>query len=132
MAAPAQQLAPAAQPPAMRAPAAPSAKPMIPPAAAPAAQPASTPAAQPPASPGQPVAQSPITPAPTASPAAAPPGANQTAALPEGVGLCQCIGDKERLEFSCPGSVEACQSACGTRFSFKPDALCRAGLPPSQ
>ena len=73
----------------------------------------------------------PLVPAVTApSPGAAtPPGA--PAALPPmpptpvDWGLCQCIGDKQSLEFTCPGSADACQAACGKLFSYKPDARCR-------
>jgi hypothetical protein len=74
----------------------------------------------------------PLVPAATTPPAPgapAPPGAPPaaTAQIPVQVdwGLCQCIGDKQNLDFTCPGSVEACQSACGRQFSFKPDARCR-------
>jgi hypothetical protein len=73
---------------------------------------------------------SPQTPAPaqTAVPAQTSPPAQTATLAPSstGFGLCQCIGDANKLNFSCPGSVAACQSACGAQYSFKPDALCRA------
>jgi hypothetical protein len=119
--APAQQLTPAAQPPATR-----------PPTAQPAATPPSTPSGKPGT---PPAAQAPLSPAPMPPVAAVPPNGAppaQTAALPEGVGLCQCIADKDHLVFSCPGSVDACHSACGQQYSFKPDALCHVGQPVNQ
>jgi hypothetical protein len=95
----AQQLAPAAQPPTMQPPAAmPGAAPPPPRAAARAAPVPATPP--------------PVTAVPMPPAMAAPP--NQTAALPTGTGLCQCIADRNKLDFTCPGSVEACQSSCGT------------------
>jgi len=60
--------------------------------------------------------------------AATPPGAPAAAPMPPVAvdwGLCQCIGDKQSLDFTCPGSADACQAACGNQFSFKPDARCR-------
>jgi len=83
------------------------------------------PGAQPPA------LQAPL-PAPTPAPDASQPqdqnamGAPQVA-VAQGWGLCQCIADTQKLDFICPGSPQACQSACGAQFSFKPDALCRRG-----
>jgi hypothetical protein len=67
---------------------------------------------------------------PTAPPAATPPATAPGAAtpmtpLPVDWGLCQCIADKKNLDFTCPGSADACRSACGNQFSFKPDARCR-------
>lgn len=59
---------------------------------------------------------------------ATPPGAPAAAPMPPVAvdwGLCQCIGDKQSLDFTCPGSADACQAACGKQFSFKPDARCR-------
>ena len=58
--------------------------------------------------------------------AATPPGAPSAAIPPVAadMGLCQCIADKTSLGFTCPGSVDACRSACGNQFSFKPDARC--------
>lgn len=94
-----QQLAPGAQAPTSQAPA--------PLAGAPPLVPAATP------------------PNPSA---AIPPGAPATAPMPPVAldwGLCQCIGDKQSLDFTCPGSADACQAACGKQFSFKPDARCR-------
>jgi hypothetical protein len=102
------QLAPGAQPPTMQV-----AAPPLAPAASPAPAPAMTPA---------PV----MAPAPTATLAPAP-GDTPPVALQAGFGLCQCVSDTEKLDFSCPGSPQACQTACGAQFSFKPDALCRAG-----
>jgi hypothetical protein len=97
-----QQLAPGARPPTTQAPAPLAGAPPLVPAPAPSA-------------PGAPTTPG-VTPPPAAS--ALPPVAVDW-------GLCQCIGDKTALEFTCPGSVEACQSACGTQYSFKPDARCR-------
>ena len=94
-----QQLAPGAQAPTSQAPA--------PLAGAPPLVPAATP------------------PSPSA---ATPPGAPAAAPMPPVAldwGLCQCIGDKQSLDFTCPGSADACQAACGKQFSFKPDARCR-------
>jgi len=94
-----QQLAPGAQAPTSQAPA--------PLAGAPPLVPAATPP-----SPGT----------------ATPPGAPAAAPVPPVAldwGLCQCIGDKQSLDFTCPGSADACQAACGKQFSFKPDARCR-------
>jgi len=61
---------------------------------------------------------------------APPPAPNAASAapsmpLPADWGLCQCISDKTSLDFTCPGSADACQSSCGPHFSFKPDARCR-------
>jgi hypothetical protein len=96
-----QQLAPGAQSPAAQAPA-PLAK-----------APPLVPAATPPAS---------AAPAPPATPPAA---AAPMSPVPIDWGLCQCIADKTNLDFTCPGSADACQAACGKQFSFKPDARCR-------
>jgi hypothetical protein len=97
-----QQLAPGAQSPASQAPAPLTKAPPLVPAATP-----TTPTAAP---------------APSAiPPAAAPP----MAPVPIDWGLCQCIGDKQGLDFTCPGSADACQASCGKQFSFKPDARCR-------
>jgi hypothetical protein len=84
-------------------------------------QPASAPASQlPPAA---------IPPAMQTPPLSGAPPASQTAdvnpAVSIGDGLCQCVAQTNKLDFSCPGSVQACQSACGTQYSFKPDARCR-------
>ena len=53
-------------------------------------------------------------------------GVPQVAVNP-GWGLCQCISaaNDNTLGFTCPGSAQACQSTCGTNYSFKPDAACR-------
>ena len=66
-------------------------------------------------------------PAPTtATPAGTMPAAGAAMPpVPVDWGLCQCIADKQNLDFTCPGSVAACQSACGTQYSYKPDARCR-------
>jgi hypothetical protein len=87
----------------------------------PAMQPpmAATPAAVPPPSGAMPPATPDAAPLPGTDPTAAP-------VVDSGWGLCQCVGDSNKLDFSCPGSVQACQSACGTQYSFKPDAICRA------
>jgi hypothetical protein len=63
----------------------------------------------------------------TANPAtqASVPAVGSTADASAGWGLCQCIADRNNIEFHCPGSAEACQSTCGTKYSFKPDAQCR-------
>lgn len=72
-----------------------------------------------------------VPPATAATPPSAPPPATSTASaapslpLPADWGLCQCISDKAALDFTCPGSADACQSSCGPHFSFKPDARCR-------
>ena len=85
-------------------------------------------AAVPPTMQPPPAAMPPAMPLPAA---AAAPGtaSSQTADLAPpllpGTGLCQCIADTQKLDFSCPGSPQACQSACGAQYSFKPDALCR-------
>jgi hypothetical protein len=42
------------------------------------------------------------------------------------LGLCQCISDFNSLDFTCPGSAAACQSSCGTKYSYVPSAQCRA------
>jgi hypothetical protein len=47
-------------------------------------------------------------------------------APPAPLGLCQCIADFNSLDFTCPGSVAACQSSCGTNYSYVPDAQCHA------
>ena len=76
-------------------------------------------------------AAAPAAPAPPAAPAAAaPPGA--PVAIPPAaeapptvkLGLCQCITDKKGLDFSCPGSAQACQAACGQKYSYAPLAQC--------
>jgi hypothetical protein len=89
------------------------------------------------------VAQTPVQPGPTplqASPAGLTPltpagpapvmmqtGAVSTAAMgPASLGLCQCIADFNSLDFTCPGSVAACQSSCGANYSYVPDAQCHA------
>jgi hypothetical protein len=92
---------------------------LVPGAQAPAtrgAAPALTPA--PPAT----MAPAPAMPAPEAPNAATP-----AVAVGSGWGLCQCIGNANdsNLNFSCPGSPQACQSTCGNQYSFKPDAACR-------
>jgi hypothetical protein len=68
-----------------------------------------------------------MAPAPTVRVSPAPNAATPAVAVGPGWGLCQCIGDKNdnNLNFSCPGSPQACQSACGNQYSFKPDAACR-------
>ena len=77
-----------------------------------------------------PGAQPPANQAPLPPPGTPPaPAATPAPTLPAGYGLCQCISDKQRLEFICPGSAQACQSACGDRFSFKPDAMCHVPAP---
>ncbi|HXP05538.1 MAG TPA: hypothetical protein VN808_15575 [Stellaceae bacterium] len=96
-----QQLAPGAQSPAAQAPAPLAKAPPLVPAATPPASAAPAPPAMPPA------AAAPMSP------------------VPIDWGLCQCIADKQNLDFTCPGSADACQSACGKQFSFKPDARCR-------
>ena len=96
-----QQLAPGA-----RAPTAQTPPPLV---NAPPLIPATTPAAPPTATP----------------PATAPGAAAPMTPVPIDWGLCQCIADKQNLDFTCPGSAEACRSACGNQFSFKPDARCR-------
>jgi hypothetical protein len=97
-----QQLAPGAQAPTAQTPAPlANAPPLVPATTTPSASAAPVPAG--------------AAPAPTA----------QLPPVPVDWGLCQCIGDKQNLDFTCPGSVEACQSACGKQFSFKPDARCR-------
>jgi len=54
-------------------------------------------------------------------------GAVSTAATASApLGLCQCIADFNSLDFTCPGSVAACQSSCGTNYSYVPDAQCHA------
>ncbi len=45
--------------------------------------------------------------------------------LPAGWGLCQCISDTKRLDFTCPGSAAACQASCGGNYSFVPTAQCK-------
>lgn len=96
-----QQLAPGAQAPTSQAPAPlAGAPPLVPAPASPAAG-AATPLA------------------------AAPPAEASMPPVPVDWGLCQCIGDKQNLDFTCPGSADACRSACGAQFSFKPDARCR-------
>jgi hypothetical protein len=45
--------------------------------------------------------------------------------LPAGWGLCQCISDTKRLDFTCPGSAAACQASCGGHYSFVPTAQCK-------
>ena len=96
-----QQLVPGAHPPTSQAPAPlVGAPPLVPPATPP------TPGA--------------ATPPPMTPVAAAP-----MPAVPVDWGLCQCIADKQSLDFTCPGSADACQSACGKQFSYKPDARCR-------
>ena len=74
-----------------------------------------------------PLVPTPASPAPSAAapPAAPPPAVASMPPVPVDWGLCQCIGDKQNLDFTCPGSVDACRSACGAQFSFKPDARCR-------
>jgi hypothetical protein len=74
----------------------------------------------------------PLVPAPAATstgaatpPGAIPPTAGAMPPVPVDWGLCQCIGDKQSLDFTCPGSADACQAACGKLFSYKPDARCR-------
>jgi hypothetical protein len=72
----------------------------------------------------------PLSPSPATQIAPPPSTAPPAAALAPGGGLCQCIADHKRLDFECPGSAEACKSACGSHYSFKPDAQCRtAGNP---
>jgi len=93
-----QQLAPGAQAPTSQAPS--------PLAGAPPLVPAATP-------------PNPGAATPPASPTAAP-----MPAVAVDMGLCQCIADKQSLNFTCPGSADACRSACGNQFSFKPDARC--------
>jgi hypothetical protein len=46
------------------------------------------------------------------------------AATPQRTGLCQCISDFKNLDFTCPGSAEACASQCGRLYAYRPDALC--------
>ena len=84
-------------------------------------RPASAPASQLP-----PAAIPPATQAPSAGPPpnAGPQTADVAPALPAGAGLCQCVAQTDKLDFSCPGSAQACQSACGRQYSFKPDAAC--------
>ena len=55
-------------------------------------------------------------------------GPGPAASIPVGgpLGLCQCISDVKNLDFTCRGSAQACQSACGQNFSFKPDAVCHS------
>jgi hypothetical protein len=91
------------------------------------------------------VAQTPAQPGPTPLQAAAPAGPTpltpsgpalvmmQTGAVSTAatapsapLGLCQCIADFNSLDFTCPGSVAACQSSCGTSYSYVPDAQCHA------
>jgi hypothetical protein len=60
-----------------------------------------------------------------ATPASAPTVGNTADASP-GWGLCQCIADQNNIDFRCPGSAGACQSTCGSKYSFKPDAQCHA------
>jgi hypothetical protein len=61
-------------------------------------------------------------------PEPAPPPARQVpqpAAFPLGpaAGLCQCISDRTRVNISCLGGRDACQSVCGTtHYSLIPDA----------
>jgi|HubBroStandDraft_6_1064221.scaffolds.fasta_scaffold45097_2 hypothetical protein len=90
------------------------------------------PGAQAPATRGAAPALSPPPPATMAAtptiPASQPPNATTPAvAVSPGWGLCQCIGSAKDsdLDFSCPGSPQACQSTCGNQYSFKPDAACR-------
>jgi hypothetical protein len=70
---------------------------------------------------GAPASLAPMTPAP---------GMVQTGAVmpatpaPSPIGLCQCISDFNGLDFSCPGSAAACQSSCGTKYSYVPSARC--------
>jgi hypothetical protein len=69
-----------------------------------------------------------MAPAPTMPVSQAPNAAATPAvAVGPGWGLCQCIGNANdsNLNFSCPGSPQACQSTCGNQYSFKPDAACR-------
>jgi hypothetical protein len=72
---------------------------------------------------GMPASPAPMTPAPgmlqtgAAVPATSAPGP---------IGLCQCISDFNNLDFTCPGSAAACQSSCGTKYSYVPSAQCRA------
>jgi hypothetical protein len=77
-----------------------------------------------------PLSPSPATQIPPPPQSAAPqPASVQPGAAPmlaAGYGLCQCISDRKRLDFLCPGSADACRSACGTHYSFKPDAQCHA------
>jgi hypothetical protein len=106
----------------------------LPPGASAQKRPASAPAthASAPASQLPPAATPPAMQAPSAGPlpSAGQQTADMTPAVPAGAGLCQCVAQTNRLDFSCPGSVQACQSACGTQYSFKPDAQCRsAGNP---
>jgi len=51
--------------------------------------------------------------------------APRAAAASGTLGLCQCISDRKKLDFSCPGSAQACQSDCGQRFAFSPQVECR-------
>ena len=52
------------------------------------------------------------------------PAVGSTADASAGWGLCQCIADRDNIDFHCPGSAGACQSTCGSKYSFKPDAQC--------
>jgi hypothetical protein len=87
----------------------------------PSSAPASSPTSQLP-----PAAIPPAMQAPSAGPP--PNAAAQTAdvspVVPTGGGLCQCVAQTDKLQFSCPGSVQACETACGKQYSFKPDATC--------
>ncbi len=77
----------------------------------------------------------PMTPAPAAVPADTPvippaasapaPAAAAPAASSAKLGLCQCISDRQALDFTCPGSAQACQSSCGQHFAFSPQVECR-------
>jgi hypothetical protein len=76
----------------------------------------------------------PMTPAPAAVPADTPATAPAAAAAPATaalaassakLGLCQCISDRQALDFTCPGSAQACQSSCGQHFAFSPQVECR-------
>jgi hypothetical protein len=45
--------------------------------------------------------------------------------MPGPLGLCQCLSDVKNLDFTCPGSAEACESSCGRNYSYVPTAQCR-------
>jgi hypothetical protein len=69
----------------------------------------------------------PLTPVTAGTAAGAPvaAAAPRAAAATGTLGLCQCISDRKKLDFSCPGSAQACQSDCGQRFAFSPQVECR-------